>query len=165
VLDLIPKDHKWDFSKNLYMDMLAQGRKLYASTLRGYWKDIGRPTDLLEANLRMAVKQGEPSYVPGAVTEGNMVVEDIECTEAAIFGPAFIGEGSVLESRSSVRSSCIGRGTVLEADAKIEGCLFLDGCSIGKGAEVEGTILGQGCTVAPGKIIMDTIVGDGVIFD
>ena len=165
VLDLVPKDHKWDFSKNLYMDMLAQGRKLYASTLCGYWKDIGRPSDLLEANLRMAEKQGEPSYVPGAVTEGNLVVEDIECSESEIFGPAFIGKGSVLGSRSAIRSSCIGRDTVLESGASVEGCLLLDGCSIGKGAEVKGTILGQGCKVAAGKVIQDTIAGDGVIFD
>ncbi|OPY34518.1 MAG: Bifunctional protein GlmU [Methanomassiliicoccales archaeon PtaU1.Bin124] len=165
VLDLVPKNHKWDFSKNLYMDMLAQGRKLYASTLKGYWKDIGRPSDLLEANLRMADKVGEPTYVPGAITEGNMVVGEVACSGAAITGPAYVGSGSRLSTGSEAISSCLGKDIVLEAEAVVEKCLLLDGCVIGKGTALRNTILGKGCKVAAGMVIRDTVAGDGVIFE
>jgi mannose-1-phosphate guanylyltransferase len=164
VLDLVPTGQKWDFSKNLYMDMLAQGRGLYASTLNGYWKDIGRPADLLEANIRMAEKTGEPTYVKGAVTEGNIVVEGVRGAAASIIGPSFIGKGSGLGIGSMVCSSCLGAKTKLAAGVWVEGSLLLDDCKVGKGTKLYNTILGQGCSIGPGLTIRDSVLGDGVVF-
>lgn len=165
VLEMVPQGQKWDFSKNLYMDMLAQGRGLYASTLQGYWKDIGRPSDLLEANLRMAEKTGEPSYVPGATTEGNLVVNNIGASGATIFGPSYLGDGTHLGAGVLVRSSCIGEGTEVGENTRLEGCLLLDRCIIERDVQLTDSILGQGCRVGPGVKICDTVMGDGTTLE
>ncbi|MCX6651233.1 MAG: NDP-sugar synthase [Methanomassiliicoccales archaeon] len=151
VLDLIPAGRKYDFSRDLYMDMLQRGRGLFASPLIGYWKDIGRPSDLFLANMDMASRRGNPS--------AHGPVAGKAPSEAAVVGPAFFGKG-VRAQGSQVKRSAVGSGCSLGRGAVLEDCLLLDRVAIGQGTTLRGCILGEGCQVGAGTMLTDCILGD-----
>ncbi|MCG7845159.1 MAG: NDP-sugar synthase, partial [Methanomassiliicoccales archaeon] len=150
ILGMVPAGQKFDFSKNLYMDMLQQGRGLYASPLRGYWKDIGRPSDLYLANMDMAARKGVNGVV-GAVPTGTDVV-----------APAFIGKG-VSALSCQIHACAIGDGCSLGKGATLEGCLLLENVTVGQGAKLQGCILGEGCQIGPDAALTDCVLGDGTM--
>ncbi len=144
VLRMIPPATKYDFSKNLYMDMLAKGRGLYAAPLKGYWKDIGCPSDLYQANMDMASRRPSTQAPSGATATGG-----------CYFGPEVTARGA------AVRDSAVGRACVLEGT--IEGCLLLDRVEVGRGAALQGCVVGEGCRVGAGASLRDCVLGDNVI--
>lgn len=48
VVDVIPRDRSYGFD-NLMLDLIATGRKITVRAFDGYWLDIGRPDDYLQA--------------------------------------------------------------------------------------------------------------------
>jgi mannose-1-phosphate guanylyltransferase len=143
VLRLIPPATKYDFSRNLYMDMLEKGRGLYAAPLKGYWKDIGRPSDLYLANMDMALRR-PPTKIPAG---------------AKAFGSCHFGPG-VDALGAEIRDSAVGSGCLLQGT--VEGCLFLDRVVVGKGAMLRGCVVGEGCRIGEGASLRDCVLGDGV---
>ncbi|KAF5052504.1 UTP--glucose-1-phosphate uridylyltransferase [anaerobic digester metagenome] len=143
VLRMIPPATKYDFSKNLYMDMLEKGRGLYAAPLKGYWKDIGRPSDLYLANMDMASRR-PPTQAPSGARVGG----------SCYFGPGVIARGA------SLRESAVGRDCVLEGT--VESSLLLDRVAVGKDARVLGCVIGEGCRIGAGASLRDCVLGDGV---
>jgi mannose-1-phosphate guanylyltransferase len=159
-LSHIPAGTKYDFSKNLFPDLLSKGRPLYAGRLDGYWKDIGNPADLLQANLAMAERHGEPTFLPGMVTEGPILATEVLGEGAEIVGPTYLGEGVTLERGSIVRASAVGRSSLVGRGASIEHSLLLDGCVVHAGAKVLNCVLGEGCIIGPGVLLEGSVLGD-----
>ena len=152
VLDLIPAGQKYDFSKNLYMDMLQKGRGLYAEPLRGYWKDIGRSSDLFLANIDMAARRG-------VMTERGPVAGDVPFG-TNVEGPAFFGSG-VSASGSIVRRSAVGSRCALGKCSSLQGCLLLDQVTVGEGVVMRDCVIGEGCRISAGAVLSNCVLGDG----
>lgn len=142
VLGMVPAGTKYDFSRNLYMDMLEKGRGLYATPLKGYWKDIGRPSDLYLANMDMASRRPLTEAPAGTRAQGS-----------CYFGPG------ITASSASVKDSAIGRGCRLEGT--VESCLLLDKVIMEKGAALRGCVVGEGCRIGSGASLRDCVLGDG----
>lgn len=143
VLRMIPPATKYDFSKNLYMEMLEKGRGLYATPLKGYWKDIGRPSDLYLANMDMASRRPTTQVPSGA----------------RVAGSCHFGQGSTAQG-ASVRDSVVGRDCLLRGT--IERSLLLDRVAMGEGASLTGCVIGEGCSIGDGAVLRDCVLGDGV---
>jgi mannose-1-phosphate guanylyltransferase/phosphomannomutase len=63
VLDLIPENTPYDFSKELFPAMLEAGRIIYGHVAQGYWCDIGNIEEYRRANVDLLygrVKVAEP---------------------------------------------------------------------------------------------------------
>lgn len=161
----IPEGQKFDFSKNLFPNLLADGMPLYGSRLRGLWKDIGRSSDLLEANIRMAARRGRPVEDGGARIVGEICASTFTAEGASLEAPLYLGEGVIVENGSRIASSAVGRGTVVGAEAEICNSLLMDRCSVGKGCVLRGSVLGEGCRIGPGVRILESVLGDGVILE
>jgi mannose-1-phosphate guanylyltransferase len=161
-LDHIPAATKYDFSKNLFPDLLQQGKVLCASPLKGYWKDIGRPKDLFQANVDLVERRGQNITVRGALCKGKIVGSGFNAEGANLFGPVFVGTDTRLGKGASVTRSAIGKGSTVGERVVIEDSLTLDRCQIGAGAILKGSILGEGCVIGPGVSLVDSVIGDGV---
>jgi mannose-1-phosphate guanylyltransferase len=162
VLDHIPVGTKYDFSKNLFPDLLQQGKVLCASPLKGYWKDIGNPKDLFQANIDLAERRGQNITIRGALCKGKIAGSGFSAEGARIFGPVFIGTGSRLGKGTSVTRSAVGKESTLGEKVTVEDSLVLDRCQIGAGAILRGSILGEGCMIGPGVALVESVLGDGV---
>jgi mannose-1-phosphate guanylyltransferase len=161
-LDHVPSATKYDFSKNLFPDLLAKGKMLCASPLKGYWKDIGHPKDLFQANIDLAERRGLNITVRGALCKGKIAGSGFTAEGAKLFGPLFVGTGARLGKGSSATRSAIGKESTVGERAVIEDSLMLDRCQIGAGAILRGSILGEGCVIGPGVSLVNSVLGDGV---
>jgi glucose-1-phosphate thymidylyltransferase len=144
--------------------LIDQGKTVRAEMVDGYWKDTGRPEDLLEAN-RMLLAAREPSVL-GAVqdthTEGVVVVApDARVSGSRLIGPVVIGP------RCRVEGSSIGPNVSLEAGCTVIGSTIRDsivmaGCSISGVESLEASILGRNVEVrhVDGRRAHRLVVGD-----
>lgn len=57
LLDRIPKGEKFSFD-DLMLDMLRRGESVHVEPYKGYWLDIGRPDDYMEAIDQFEKRQG-----------------------------------------------------------------------------------------------------------
>jgi len=161
----VPSDTKFDFSKNLFPLLMDTGKPLYGSPLRGLWKDIGRPKDLLEANMKMAERKGVERYILGIKTEGRIYGGGFSGPGAVLNGPVYLGDGVKLGEGTVVTRSAIGQDTVIGPANKITDSLILNSCLIERGAGIEDSILGDGCRVGAGVMLRNCILGDNVTIE
>jgi glucose-1-phosphate thymidylyltransferase len=128
--------------------LIDQGRTVRAELVTGYWKDTGRPEDLLEAN-RMLLAAGEPKMagdVDDVTTiEGSVsVAAGASVRRSTLIGPVVIGPGCVVER------SVIGPDVSLE-----EACVVV-------GSTIRDSILMAGCTVTDVDGLESSILGRNV---
>ena len=129
--------------------LIDQGKTVRAEMVDGYWKDTGRPEDLLEANrMLLAAREVavvgtlEDSEVSGIVVVG----PGTQVRGSRLIGPVVIGPGCRIEG------STIGPDVSLEADctvidSAIRNSIVMQGCSINGVDALEGSILGRSVEV------------------
>ncbi len=157
----VPEATKFDFSKNLFPKLMEAGRPLFGSRLSGMWKDIGRPSDLLDANLRMAERRAIDAHVAGATVEGKLAGTGFRAEGARLIGPSYLGTRTMVERGAIVLRSVIGDDCSVGEGARIEGSLLMGRCKIGSNARLKGCILGEGCKVGKSAVLTDLVVADG----
>jgi len=130
--------------------LITQGHKVVIQKFEGWWKDTGKPEDLLEAN-QLILHDLQP-YNHGIV----------EAT-ATMTNNVAIGEGSIIHSRSTIR------GPVIIGDqCEIGPNVFIGPyTSIGdhttiRNTEIENTIIMQGTYIDCGRRITDSLIGQNV---
>lgn len=145
--------------------MIDHGRTVRAEMVGGWWKDTGKPEDLLEAN-RMMLSTLE-RRVDGEIdatsrVEGTVVVEaGAKVVGSTIVGPAVVGPGTLVEGSrigpdASISGGCEIRGSGV-ADS-----IVMEGCRIVGVPGIEGSILGRGVEVrhAGGRGPHRLVLGD-----
>lgn len=126
--------------------LLEHGYKVTYSEITGWWKDTGKPSDLLEANrlvlenilTRIEGEVDEDSYL-----EGPMVIEaGARILRSHLRGPLIIGPNTVVEDSyigpyTSIARNCIIRNSEVEYSILMEECHILDVT-----IRIEGSLLG-----------------------
>ena len=130
--------------------LVDHGRTVRAEMVSGWWKDTGKPEDLLEAN-RMMLSLLEPRIdgeVDAASTiEGTVVVgTGAKVTRSTLRGPVVIGPDSVIDG------SAIGPDVSLERGCRVVGStvrdsIVMEQCTIDRVRDLESSILGRGAEV------------------
>lgn len=146
VLADVPKNTFYDFSKDLVPRLMSEGRRIQGYQVDGIWMDVGRPRDLLRANLAIAdAEYADRDWkAPGCALDGSIYM-----------GPGASAHGSrltdaVILSQASVRSS------------NLDCVLVMDGCEI-NGADLTNVILGEGCRVGKGAKVSNSVLADGTV--
>jgi glucose-1-phosphate thymidylyltransferase len=137
--------------------LIDKGYKIGYAEITGWWKDTGKPNDLLEAN-RLILDNVTPS-VEGEVdrhssVSGKVIIQKgAKVVNSIIRGPAIIGENCVIEDAYIGPFTAIGNNTVVRK-SEVEYSIILRDCKIlSVGIRLEGSILGNDVEVveATGK--------------
>jgi glucose-1-phosphate thymidylyltransferase len=128
--------------------LIDHGKTVRAEMVSGWWKDTGKPEDLLEANrMMLSVSTGgilgdvdAATTIEGAVT----VVAGAKVTDSVLRGPLMIG------------AACIVERSTLGPDVSLE-----QGCEI-VGSTVRDSILMEGCRVLDVDGLASSILGRNV---
>jgi glucose-1-phosphate thymidylyltransferase len=127
--------------------LIDKGYKIGFSEITGWWKDTGKPADLLEAN-RLVLDNIEPmaagkvdgsSSVAGKVRleEGSRIVNSV------VRGPAIIGRECVIENSYIGPFTSIGDRTHVR-NSEVEYSILLRDCKVlDVRIRIEGSILGN----------------------
>jgi glucose-1-phosphate thymidylyltransferase len=130
--------------------LIDQGRTVRAEMVSAWWKDTGRPSDLLEAN-RVMLSVVRPN-VEGEVDEGSTLGGSVRLAVGAkvirseLRGPVTIGPGAVIED------SVVGPNVSIERDVRIlrsavEDSIVMEGCQIVDVHGLAASILGRNVEV------------------
>jgi glucose-1-phosphate thymidylyltransferase len=131
--------------------LVDNGRSVRAEMVDGYWKDTGRPEDLLEAN-RMLLAEHR-SAIEGAIDDASTVDGSVAVGAATtvkgsrLIGPVVIGPGC------DISGSTIGPNVSIEADctvadSTISDSIVMQGCSIRSVSGLEASVLGRNVDVS-----------------
>ncbi|HWU37047.1 MAG TPA: sugar phosphate nucleotidyltransferase, partial [Candidatus Acidoferrum sp.] len=153
--------------------LIDHGRKVGFSEITGWWKDTGKPEDLLEAN-RFALDQLMEPSLAGKVDEqsdldGKVVLEQgAQVIASQIRGPAIIGKGCVIERSYVGPFTSLGERCVIR-DSELEySILFEDTQVLGADVRIERSLLGREVVIRRGESRPRTqkfILGDQSIIE
>ena len=135
--------------------LVTNGYRVDPHVVEGWWKDTGKPGDMLEAN-RIMLEALERS-VQGTVCDESAVMGRVEIHPSAtvrnstIRGPAIIGEDAVIEDAYIGPFTAISKGVRI-SEAEVENSIILDNCTIERvGTRIDAALLGRGVRVESTK--------------
>jgi glucose-1-phosphate thymidylyltransferase len=125
------------------------GNRIQSHEVHGWWKDTGKPKDVLHAN-RLVLDEID-SGITGTI-------EDEESTRGRIQ----IGNGSVIEAGATVRGPVsIGTNTTIRAGTYVGPYTSIgDDCVI-DGAHLESSVLIGEATIEAEQTIVESLIGRG----
>lgn len=130
--------------------LVESGQKVVAHQVRGYWKDTGKPEDLLDAN-RLALS-GLARDIKGEVSEAQIIGEVVieagaKVLRSTVRGPAYIGAGAVIEDGFIGPYTAIGKNAQV-IQSEVEYSILMDDAQIRHlPYRLDSSILGQGVVV------------------
>lgn len=126
--------------------LIDHGYQIGYSEITGWWKDTGKPIDLLEANrlvLENLTPRIEGKIDKESYTAGNVIIEQgAEIKNSHIRGPAIIGSNTVIENSyigpfTSIHNKCYVKNSEIEFSIVLNNCQILD-----IGVRIESSLLG-----------------------
>lgn len=135
--------------------LINDGRSIKAHLVRGWWKDTGKPEDLLDANrliLSTCVRD-----VRGSVTEsevlGAVVVEPgASVAYSVVRGPAHIAADAVIEHSYVGPYTSVGRRCHV-VQSEVEYSILFDDAQLAHlPYRLDSSIIGQGAVIAANQI-------------
>lgn len=153
ILEMIPENTMWDFSRDLFPQMLKEGKKLAAFESEGYWCDIGDfssykkcQRDMLYGEVKCNIehKDSHSARFQGA---------------AEIHRPCYIGEnvkigvGTVIEA-----GTVIGDNVTVGKNCKLRDCVILEGAFLSDKVKVSGGIVCEKAVLKQGSAVYEDAV-------
>jgi UDP-N-acetylglucosamine diphosphorylase / glucose-1-phosphate thymidylyltransferase / UDP-N-acetylgalactosamine diphosphorylase / glucosamine-1-phosphate N-acetyltransferase / galactosamine-1-phosphate N-acetyltransferase len=158
---------EWELTDAITM-MAGEGKTVLAVALSKLdWFDVGRPWDLLDANL-WALNRME-TKVLGTVEMGAHVIGPVAVAASArirsgayIEGPVFIDEECDVGPNCYIRSGAsLGRKVKVGNACEIKNSIIMDGTHVGHLSYVGDSIFGEHCNLGAGTITANLRFDDG----
>lgn len=174
IFKYIPEGENFDFSQDLFPQMLANSDPLFGYPAKGYWRDIGNTDsyreayhDIFKGKVNLKIDEPKLDYVGKDVRTG----ADVNLESAAgLEGTVVIGDNSQLLGDVRIKDSVIGRNCTIEAGVRLNRCVIWDNTYVKKGAKITDSVIcakvrvGQGAVLEEGVIVADeTSIGDEAV--
>jgi glucose-1-phosphate thymidylyltransferase len=115
--------------------LIDHGYQIGYSEITGWWKDTGKPIDLLEANR--LVLEHQKFKIEGSIDEnsyvtGNVVIEKgVQIKNSQLRGPVIIGTNTLIENSyigpfTSIHNDCVIRNSEVEFSIILNNSQILD---------------------------------------
>jgi glucose-1-phosphate thymidylyltransferase len=150
--------------------LVDNGYRVDSQLVTGWWKDTGKPEDVLDANR--LVLDTLVGRVDGEVSEdselsGRVVIEaGARVERSTIRGPAVIGAGALIQDAYIGPYTSIGAG-VQVISAEVENSILLDGCVVRDlTRRMDASLLGKNVSVQRASArpaAMTLVLGDNSI--
>lgn len=129
----VPAEIPYSIERQMFPELLARNEKVFGCVGKGYWLDIGRPEQYLEAHR--------------AVLSGDVKVN---MTGTRVRGGKYFASSKVLVDPSANIESTVhlGRGTRIEANVQLKGATAIgEDCVISEGSIIEDSIILDDVTI------------------
>ena len=126
--------------------LIEDGREVQSEIVRGWWKDTGQLSDMLEAN-RLVLEEIETDIqgeVGDSKVEGRVIVEEGAVLRGSVVrGPAVIAAGAVIEDAYIGPYTSIGKNVSVRR-SEVEHSILLSGATVEDlGTRMEASLLGR----------------------
>ncbi|MCL1970677.1 MAG: sugar phosphate nucleotidyltransferase [Candidatus Bathyarchaeota archaeon] len=168
-LENVKKSIRGEWELTDALTMLASDNKtvLIEKLENDAWFDVGRPWDLLDANL-WALKHLEPQVL-GTIEQGAHLIGPVHVAKSArirsgayIEGPVFIDEEADVGPNCFIRSgTSLGKKTRVGNAVEIKNSIIMDETHIGHLSYVGDSVIGTRCNFGAGTITANLRFDDG----
>ena len=158
---------EWELTDAVTM-LAEEGKTVLAAKLsKDDWFDVGRPWDLLDANV-WALKRMEHKAL-GIIEQGAHLIGPVTVAESArirsgayIEGPVFIDEKADIGPNCYIRpGTSLGKKVRVGNACEIKNSIIMDGTHVGHLSYIGDSILGEKCNLGAGTIIANLRFDDG----
>jgi mannose-1-phosphate guanylyltransferase/phosphomannomutase len=173
ILDRMARGRVYDFSKDLFPDMLRDGARLGGFVIDAYWTDIGNIEQYQQANydaidgrvhleplgseVAHGVLGGKGCRIdPTAKLHGPIVLGDgVRIGPGVeIIGPTVLGDNAIVEANARITRSVLWEDCYVGEEAVLNDCTVADRNTIERRATIgEATVVGRGCTLGSGAVV------------
>jgi bifunctional UDP-N-acetylglucosamine pyrophosphorylase/glucosamine-1-phosphate N-acetyltransferase len=174
VFDMITKTKasvrgEWELTDAVTM-LAEQGKTVLAAELsKADWFDVGRPWDLLDANL-WALKRFQPQIL-GTIEQGAYLIGPVHVAESArirsgayIEGPVFIDEEADVGPNCYIRAgTSLGKKVRVGNACEIKNSIIMDGTHVGHLSYVGDSVFGEKCNLGAGTVTANLRFDDGQV--
>ena len=164
VLELVPNDRPFDFSKDVFPKILAKGLPLFGMKIEGVWVDIGRPKDLIRASLEVLRREGREHRLLGVDPFGPAIVGKGLALDSGVRlgGPLYLGSGVRIGKGAVVEGACLYDGVAVGAGATVRHSVVLEETRIERNSEILDSVLSRRCVIEEDAHLTGTIIGDSM---
>ena len=166
VLNLFAPGQVFDFSKDLFPRLLAEGLPIYGHIASGYWCDIGNLQQYRQAHFdflsgRVDLEIPEPCSGAGIWLGAHTQIDP----KARIKGPVLIGADCYIGPEVQIEGfTIIGDNVVIEKQASLKRSIVWNNCYIGKRAQLRGAVLANRVQIQANAAVFEgAVVGDDSI--
>lgn len=169
ILDYIPKNENYDFSKDLFPSLMREGIEIMAGYAKGYWRDVGNPEsyrnvyeDILAKKIDFKIA-GATTHFPDGILYSESTYdldESIEIIGTVVLGKnvslakgvklknVVIGNDVTIGKECKIRNSVIWNDVHIGRNVALDSCVICNNNEIGKNVTAnEGMILAEGCEI------------------
>ena len=175
IIERIPEDTEFDFSKNLFPQLLKENIPIFGHLTEKYWCDIGdleqyisAQKDMLDGkcefftvaqkNNGIFVEQGAKLSERCVIMPPCYIGSNAEIADSAILADhSVIGTSVRIGRNSSVKRSVLMEDVLVRENVEIRGAILCEGVHVNSGASVfahsavgAGSNIGKNCSVASG---------------
>jgi mannose-1-phosphate guanylyltransferase/phosphomannomutase len=163
VLDLLQPNKAYDFSQDVFPDLLSKDAPLFGYVADGYWCDVGdiqaymkATADVLEAKVHH-IDLG--NHIGGGVWTGTGV--EI-APDAALYGPLYLGNEVKIKGGVVIHGPAVVRDyTIIDNRVQIERSVIWRNCYVGEAAEVRGAVVCRQCNIKSQSVLFEgSVIGD-----
>lgn len=159
VLNYYKKGDNFDFSKDLFPKLLADGVPMYGYVSDSYWNDIGDLKVYKEVNfdiLRGKVKVQIPYK---QLKEGIWIGQNCSIDETCILKtPVLIGNNCVIEGDTVLSETILGDYCEIDQKTSIKKSILWQGVLVQSNVQCRGSVLCEGVKVKSGANIFENAV-------
>jgi len=156
--------------------LIEHGYAIGYEEITGWWKDTGKPEDLLEGNqLLLTELPPEEAKIECEVPEGSIVQGKVRIgrnsklgSRVLIRGPVVIGEGCVIENSSIGPYTAIGNNVEIY-NTEVENSIIFDDVDINCSRRIVDSLIGQNATIVSSHSSLPMghklIIGDNAVVE
>jgi mannose-1-phosphate guanylyltransferase/phosphomannomutase len=168
ILNYMDPDKPYDWSADIFPQLLAEGKPMYGYIMERYWADIGSLTQYREAQEQMLSGvvdlpiPGEQK-TSGIYIGANTVIEE----GAELIPPVCIGRNVKVKRGAQIGPyTVLGDNTFVEEEASVERTVVWDSAYIGHKSQIQSAAICSRVTIKRDCTIHeDAVVGDRCLVD
>lgn len=172
--DTITKSERGEYEiSSIHSVLLKKSLKVGYKEITGWWKDTGKPEDLILANELLLKEIALENFkVEGSVEPGAQIGDKVRIgvgttvhKNVKIIGPVLIGENCTLADCIILPNTTIGAGSTVRG-AEIKDSIVLNKCHISGRLKLVESIVGAGVTIVQkSKDSYKMILGENTLIE
>lgn len=139
---------------DIHSQFLKSGKRVGYREITGYWKDTGKPDDLLIANQLLMDDLGDDVFrIEGTLAPGAEVVGRVSVgpgttigPKTKLIGPVVIGENCIIDSAAIGPYTSIGAASEIRG-AGVKDTIALDHVKLVGGMNITHSLIGKNATI------------------
>ncbi|HUG56318.1 MAG TPA: sugar phosphate nucleotidyltransferase [Candidatus Limnocylindrales bacterium] len=163
VLERYAVGEVFDFSKDLFPKLLAEGEPLYGHVATAYWTDVGSIAEYARASADLLQGKVRAEPLGAEIAAGVFAGGDVEIDPSArLQGPIYLGRGVKVGPEADIVGPAVLRDyVVVDRGALVDRSIVWRNSYVGERAELHGTLVGRQCALKARVILEEgSVIGD-----